>query len=174
MNSGIILKNKTEIIDFIECSPNEPRVTPDFFEKIYEINKIILEDMKNTYKELEQKQSVDSALVELGRDSSTKFVNKIVAEIESEIIEYLSEFPEDREIVRQWDKVKGKLLSMAYTKKRLSALRKIQKQYKDSNDWKKLIEDLERFLSEKSIFVKEPISPFDEKLLKLIVVDLIS
>ena len=174
MNSRMILKNKTEIIDFIECSQNEPRVIPDFFEKIYEINGIILEDIENTYKELEQKQSVDSALVELGRDSSTKFVNKMVREIESEITEYLSEFPEDREIVRQWDKVKGKLLSMAYTKKRLSALRKMRKQYKNSNNWKKLIGDLDRFLSEKSILVKEPIPPFDEKLLKLVVVDLIS
>jgi len=174
VESGAVIKNKTEIIDFIECSPSEGRVIPDFFEKIYEINKSILENIKSTYKELEQKQRVDSALVELDRDSSTKFVNKMIREIELELNEYLSEFPEDREIEKHWEAVKDKLLSIAYTKKRLSELRKIWKRYREVTDWKRLIGDLNSFLSEKSTFAKEPIPPFDEKLLKLVVVDLIS
>ena len=174
VKSGAIITNKTEILDFIECPPNEARAIPDFFKKIYEVNKIILENIKDTYRELEQKQSVDSALVELGRDSSTKFVKKMITEIELQIDEYLSEFPEDRGIEQHWEDVKNKLLSIAYTKKRLQKLRKMRKRYKEVADWKKLIYDLNSFLSEKSAFVREPIQPFEEKMLKLVVVDLIS
>jgi hypothetical protein len=177
VESGAIIKNKTEIINFIECLPNETRVIPDFFEKIYEINKIVLEDIRNTYKELEQRQTVDSPLVELNRDPSAKFVNIMIREIDAEIDDHLSEFPEDRDIEQKWEDIKNKLLSMAYTKRRLSELRKMWKPRKEFNefaDWKKLIDDLNRFLSEKGTFTKEQILPFDEKLLKLVVVDLIS
>lgn len=172
--TGKIIKNKTEIIDFIACPPKEKRVIPDFFEKIFEVNRIILEDIEKSYKELEQRRGVDSPLVEIVRDKSTKFIKTLITEIELQIDEYLSEFPEEKETQEVWEPVKNKLLSFPYTKKRLSALKKLWRQYKTDKDWKELIKGLNDFLYGKGILVKEPIAPFDKKLLKLIVVDLIS
>ena len=123
--SGQLTKNKTEIVDYVACPLHEKRVIPDFFEKIYEINGLILDDIKKSYQNIEQKQAVDTGLVELSRDRNAKFVSKIIKEIETEIDEYLIEFPEDNQIEGFWEPAKNKLVSIAYTKKRLSALRKI-------------------------------------------------
>jgi len=174
VTTGELIKNKTQIIDFIACPPHEKRDIPDFFDRIYEINNLILEDIKKSYKNLEQKLTVDSILVELSRDRSAKFVSKIIREIEQEIDDYLLEFPEEKQIEEFWEPVKNKLISIPYTKKRLSALRKIWRTYKKDQNWKKLIKNLTDFVWEKGVQVKEPIEPFDSNKLKLIVADLIS
>jgi len=62
----------------------------------------------------------------------------------------------------------------AYTKKRLTALRKIWKRYKNDKDWKKLIKNLTDFVWEKGVHIKEQIEPFDINKLKLIVADFVS
>jgi len=174
VSTGNIIKNKTEIIDFIECPSKEKRVIPNFFDKIFEVNRIILEEIEGSYKDLEQKRIVDTSLAEIDRDKSTKIVKTLIREMDLQIDDYLSEFPEEKEIQESWEPIKNKLLSIPYTKKRLSALRKLWRQYKTDKDWKGLIKELNDFLYGKGIFVKEPIPPFDKKLLKLIVVDLIS
>ncbi|PIV68277.1 MAG: hypothetical protein COS08_07025 [Euryarchaeota archaeon CG01_land_8_20_14_3_00_38_12] len=174
VSTGNIIKNKTEIIDFIECPSKEKRVIPNFFDKIFEVNRIILEEIEGSYKDLEQKRIVDTSLAEIDRDKSTKIVKTLIREMDLQIDDYLSEFPEEKEIQGSWEPIKNKLLSIPYTKKRLSALRKLWRQYKTDKDWKGLIKELNDFLYGKGIFVKEPIPPFDKKLLKLIVVDLIS
>ncbi|NVM53144.1 MAG: hypothetical protein HWN66_05535 [Candidatus Helarchaeota archaeon] len=169
-----LLKNKTQIIDFIACPSNEKRFIPNFFDKIYEINSSIIQDIKKSYKEIEQKETVDTTLVELSRDRSTKFVSKIIREIEHEIDDYIIEFPEEKHIEEFWEPVKNKLISIPYTKKRLSDLRKKWRGYKKDKNWKKLIKKLNDFVWEKGIKVKAPIEPFDSNKLKLIVADLIS
>lgn len=174
VTTGELIKNKTQIIDFIACPPHEKRDIPDFFNRIYEINNLILEDIKKSYKNLEQKLTVDSILVELSRDRSAKFVSKIIREIEQEIDDYLLEFPEEKQIEDFWEPVKNKLISIPYTKKRLSALRKIWRTYKKNQNWKRLIKNLTDFVWEKGVQVKEPIEPFDSNKLKLIVANLIS
>jgi len=174
VTTGELIKNKTQIIDFIACPPHEKRDIPDFFDRIYEINDLILEDIKKSYKNLEQKQTVDSILVELSRDRSAKFVSKIIREIEQEIDDYLLEFPEEKQIEEFWEPVKNKLISIPYTKKRLSSLRKIWRTYKKDQNWKRLIKNLTDFVWEKGVHVKEPIDPFDSNKLKLVVADLIS
>ncbi|MEM4707421.1 MAG: hypothetical protein QXL47_02315, partial [Candidatus Anstonellales archaeon] len=60
------------------------------------------------------------------------------------------------------------------TKKRLQHLRKIWREYKKNNDWKKLIKELSDFLIEKGIFKKAIIEPLDKQKLKLIAIDFIS
>ena len=172
--SGQLIKNKTEIIDYISCPHNEKRIIPGFFDKIYSINDTILADIKKSYQNIEQKQTVDSVLVELSKDRNAKFVSNIIKEIENEIDDYLLEFPEDKQVEAFWEPVKAKMMSIPYTKKRLTALRKIWKQYKQEKDWKKLIKDLTDFVWEKGVHVKEKIEPFDISKLKLVVADFVS
>ncbi len=169
-----IINNKMEIINYIECTEKEKRIIPNFFEKVYDINSLIKDEILNSYKEIEQKQTVDTGLSELSRDRSTKFINKIVMGIEQELDKYLDEFPEDRNLEMEWQPVKNRLTSIPFTKKRLRVLRKIHKDYKRDKDWKKIIKLLHEFLKEKGIRKKEALKPFDSSLLKLVVIDFIS
>lgn len=173
--SGEIIKNKTKILGFIACPPDEERVIPDFFEKIYEINKIILEDIERTYKGIEQREGTDKGYAEMATDRSMKFVGSLVREIDILIDEYLFDFPEDREVERNWEETKDKLLRIPLTKKRLSKLRQIWKSYKDKHkDWKRLMNDLGKFVGQKSAHERIPPEAFDKNLLRLVVIDLIS
>jgi hypothetical protein len=174
VNTGSIITNKTEIIDFISCKPNKERVIPNFFEKIYEVNKIIVEDIERAYKEIELSQTQDSKLKELSKSRSTKFVKNMITEIELQIDSYLNEFPNDDSIEKFWEPVKNKLISIPQTKKRLQVLRKIWRQYKKDNNWKNMIKELNNFLMEKSIFKKTIVEPFDKSKLRLITIDFIS
>lgn len=174
VNANTTITNKTEIINFVSCKPNKGRVIPDFFEKIYAVNKTIVEDIERSYKEIELSQTQDSKLKELSKARSTKFVKNMITEIELQIDSYLKEFPHDDSIEKFWDPVKNKLISIPPTKKRLQKLRKIWRQYKKDNEWKKMIKELGDFLMEKGIFKKTVIEPFDRSKLRLITIDFIS
>lgn len=174
VTTGNLITNKTQIIEYISCPPEEKRVIPDFFDKVYEINKIILRDIEKTYKEIELSQTQDSMLKELSINRGTKFINKMFREIELQIDEYLSEFPEDNSIEKIWESIKNKLLSIQYTKARTRELRRYWREYKKDGNWKKLIEKLSTFAIEKGILRREPIAPFDRNKLRLITIDFIS
>ncbi|MEM4215717.1 MAG: C-terminal helicase domain-containing protein, partial [Candidatus Anstonellales archaeon] len=174
VNNGSMLTSKTDILEFISCKQNEERVIPNFFEKVYEVNKIVVEDIKGLYKEIELSYTQDSKLKELSKSRSTKFVKNMINEIDLQIDSYLNEFPHDDSIEKIWEPLKDKLISIPQTKKRLQHLRKIWREYKKNNDWKKLIKELSDFLIEKGIFKKAIIEPFDKQKLKLIAIDFIS
>ncbi len=174
VNTDAIITNKTEIFDFISCKQNETRIIPDFFEKIYGINEIIIEKVERSYKEIELSQTQDSKLKELSKSRSTKFVKNMINEIEWKIDSYLNDFPDDDSIEKFWEPVKNKLISVPPTKKRLQVLRKMWGQYKKDDDWKGLIKELTNFLIEKGIFKKTVIEPFDKSKLQLITIDFIS
>jgi len=169
-----ILKNKTKIVDYIACQHGEPRVIPDFFDLVYEVNKKIVEDIESSYKEMEQVELVDTQLGKIARDRSMKFIKQIIAEIERNIDDYLMEFREEKEIVTKWESTREKLLSMPHTKKRLRLLRKLWREYKQGKDWKALVNRIEKFVSGKTMYKKEPLPPFDKSKLKLVVLDFIS
>lgn len=169
-----IIKNKTEIIDFIVCPPTEKRIIPNFFEKVYDVNATILEDIERTYKEIELSKAQDSTLKELSRSRSSKFIKSMITEIELQIDDYLTEFPEDGSIEKFWEPVKNKLLSIPYTKHRLKELRRFWRLYKKSGDWQGLIKKLSGFVIEKGIHKKIPVEPYDPAKLKLVTVDFIS
>jgi len=171
--AGELIKNKTQIVNFIACPPSEKRVIPDFFNAVYDANKKVLKDIEDEYKNIEASQKTDSPLGQ-NIDRSAKFAKKMVTEIQLQIDEYLSEFPTDKELQNNWEHVRAKMLSVPLTKKRLSQLRKIWKEYQNSNNWKKLLKDLNTFLLEKGIHIKEQIEPFDNKKLKLIAIDFVS
>jgi len=174
LESGKMLTRKTDILDYIKCNVNEPRVIPDFFERVYEANKLVLENIEATYKEIELSQTQDSQLKELNRSKSTKFIKKLIDEIELQINDYLKDYPNDTSIEQKWEPIKAKLISLPQTKKRLQELRKIWREYIKSSDWKTMINKIENFLSEKGIFKKTALEPFDRSKLKLITMDFIS
>ncbi|NWF98579.1 MAG: SWF/SNF helicase family protein [Nitrospirae bacterium] len=168
-------KNKTKILDFIVCPPDEARVIPDFFDKVYEINKEIIKDIEATYKEVEQREAVDPALVELTGDKSKKFVSSIIREMDLGLDEYLLDFPEDKEVEKIWDETREKLLTVSLTKKRLQNLRAAWRNYKNNHkNWKHLVKDLSDFLKGKISIERDEIEPYNPNLLKLIAIDFIS
>jgi hypothetical protein len=174
LKSGTMLTRKTEILDFIKCKPDEIRIIPDFFERVYDANKYVLEDIERMYKEIELSHTQDSQLKELNRSKSTKFIKKMIDEIELQITDYLNEYPNDTSAEQVWEPIKTKLLSLPPTKKRLQELRKIWREYKKNNDWKRMTTELGGFLTEKGIFKKAVVEPFDLSKLKLIAMDFIS
>lgn len=100
-----MIRNKTKILDYIACPPDEARVIPDFFDRVYEVNKEIVKDIEATYKEVEQRESVDPTLGELTSDKSKKFVSSIIIirEMDLRMDEHLFDFPEDKEFEKRWD-----------------------------------------------------------------------
>jgi hypothetical protein len=174
IKSGKMLTRKTEILNFIKCNQDELRLIPDFFERVYDANKLVLEDIVRMYKEIELSNTQDSQLKELNRSNSSKFIKKMIDEIELQITEYLQEYPKDNSAEQVWEPIKTKLISLPQTKKRLQELRKIWRAYVKSGDWKKMITELGEFLTEKGIFRKALVEPFDMSKLKLIAMDFIS
>jgi superfamily II DNA or RNA helicase len=174
VTTGKIIKNKTEIIDFISCPPDEKRVIPNFFNKIYEVNEKIIEDIEGSYKELEQEQRVDTELPKISKERGSKFIQDLIREVNIQLDSYLSEFPEEKSIEELWDKTRAKLLTIPLTKRRLQKLRKIWWMYKKSTNWKKLIEDVNIYLKDTWPKRKIEITPFDRNALKLVVIDFIS
>lgn len=174
LSNGQILKNKTQILEFISCKYDEPRIIPDFFNEIFNINRKIVDEIEKAYKEIQLKETQDTSMVELTRDRSTKFIKQIIDEIEIQIDTYLLDFNEDKKIEQDWTEIKNRLLETPLTKKRLSVLRKIWKKYKTENNWKALIKEIGTFLQDKGTLQKEKLEPFNKKNLRLVVVDLIS
>jgi superfamily II DNA or RNA helicase len=175
LETGEMLKNKTKILDYIACSPNEARVIPDFFDKVYEVNAEVMKDIEATYKEVEQRETVDPSLGELTSDTSKKFVSSIIRELDLRLDDYILDFPEDKEVEKRWEETKERLLAVSLTKKRLQCLRAAWRNYKNGHkDWKKLLKEISDFLEGKLAVDREEIQPYDAKLLKLIAVDFVS
>ena len=173
--TGEMIRNKTRILDYIACPPEESRVIPDFFEKVYEVNAEIVREIEETYKEVEQRETVDPTLGELTSDKSKKFVSSIIREMDLRLDDYLLDFPEDKEVEKRWEEIKEKLLSVSLTKKRLQNLRAVWRDYKNNHKgWKRLLKDLSEFLEGKLHMEREKLPPYNPGLLKLITIDFIS
>lgn len=174
VNTGSLITNKTEIIEFISCKEGEARVIPDFFEKVYDVNEEIIEDIERTYKEAELSQMQDSKLKELSKSGSTKFIKDMITEVELKIDSHLREYPGDDSIEKFWEPVKDKLVSTPQTKRRLHDLRKIWRQYKKDGDWRGLVKKLDNLLIDKGVFRKSVIEHYDRSKLKLVTIDFVS
>ncbi|MBE0427607.1 MAG: DEAD/DEAH box helicase family protein [Nitrospirae bacterium] len=173
--SGEMIRNKTKILEYISCPPEETRVIPDFFDKVYEANAEIVREIEETYREVEQRETVDPTLGELTSDRSKKFVSDIIREIDLVIDEYLLDFTEDKEVEKRWEEIKERLLSVSLTKKRLQNLRIIWRNYKNNHrSWKRLLKDISDFLEGKLYMEKEKLPPYNPEMLRLITVDFVS
>jgi len=175
-STGEMLRNKTMILNYIACPPDETRVIPDFFDKVYEVNEIIVKDIEATYKEIEQRQKVDPAFGELNKDKSKQFVTSIIREIELRLNDYLLDFPEDKDVEKLWEKTMEKLLCVSLTKKRLQTLRAVWRNYKNGHkNWKKLLKEVSGFLEDKlAVDSSEEIKPYEPGLLQLITIDFVT
>lgn len=174
--SGALIRNKSEILKFIACPPDEKRVIPDFFEEVFRINKIIIQEIERTYKEHEL---IERELVSQPVDSgapSEKFVRKMIEELDYLIEQYLFEFPEDREVVDFWERTRAQLVQIRLTKKRMTRLRRVWRKYKNEHqNWKRLITSLNNFLTDKKTKENEEfLEPYHATRLQLITIDLIS
>ena len=167
--------NKTKILDYISCLPEERRVIPVFFERVYDINREIIRDVEESYKEVEQQETVDSAFIELNRDRSKKFIATIIREMELRMDEYLLDFPEDKEIEKRWEEIKSRLLTISLTKKRIRSLRSLWNHYRNNHkNWKRLSTEISEYLEGKESVEREDIPPYDSRLLKLVTIDFVS
>ncbi len=175
LEEEIMLKNKTEILDFIICQEKEGRVIPDFFQKVYEINKIIVEDLENTYKQLEQKEQ-DAPTKIFARDRRSRFINFLIHDVEFELDNYLMEFPEDKEVQKLWEVTLEKLREFHQTPQRLKKIRRIWRNYGQHKNWKKMVTDLHGYIKKLSYFKddEDALEPFDINKLKLVCLDFIS
>ncbi len=147
---------------------------PDFFKAVYETDKKVIADLQASYKKMEQVHGVDTSLVEYSKEQSTKFVKDLLREIELQLEEYLEEFPAERSMEARWEVIRNKILGIPLTKRRLRDLRRIWKRYKNKEDWKRLIDELDQFLAQKGLQEREPIEPFDPDKLKLVAIDFVS
>lgn len=167
--------NKTKILDYLSCPPEERRVIPDFFDRVYDVNREIVKDIEETYKWGEQRETVDSAFAEMNLDKSKKIVSTIIREMELKMDEYLLDFPEDKEVEARWEEIRGRLLTISLTKKRIRSLRRVWRDYRDNHkSWKRLLKDISEFLEGKQSIEKEEIPPYEPQLLKLLAIDFVS
>ena len=175
LNEDRIVKNKTEILDFIICTETEGRVIPDFFQKVYEINKLVVEDLADTYKQLEQKEQ-DAPTRAFSKDRRSRFINSLIHDVEFELDNYLMEFPEDKEVQKLWEITLEKLREFHQTPQRLRKIRRIWRNYGQHKNWKKLVKDLHDYIKGLSYFEddEDALEPFDINELKLICLDFIS
>lgn len=169
------MKNKTQILDFIICKETEGRVIPNFFQKVYEINKLVVEDLENTYKQLEQKEQ-DAPTRIFARDRRSRFINSLIHEVEIELDNYLMEFPDDKEVEKLWERTLEKLREFRQTPQRLRKIRRIWKNYGQHKNWKKMVVELHNYIEglPYSKDDKDMLEPFDINKLKLVCLDFIS
>ncbi len=170
-----LLKFKSQILNYIACPPDEHRVIPDFFERVYEINRRILDDIESVYKELEQKGSSDILINTYTIDTGRKLIRKITREIDLQLDEYLLDFPEDKNIEQKWETIREKLAQIPLSKRRVKELRKLWKNYEENHkNWKLLISGISEFTEGKIVARTEELEKFDPANLKLVAVDFIS
>ncbi len=169
-----LISNRSEIIDFIACPPDEKRIISEGFEKIYEINQLIVDRITADYQEIYGRKTQDTQLKVFDKSGATKFIRDMLHEIEYQIEGYMDNYPDDSSILELWEPIRKKLLKIAPTKKRLQILRKLWGDYKQNKDWKSLIELLGEFCIDKKTLRNEFMENFDIDKLRLVTVDFIS
>ena len=112
------IKNKTKILDFIACQEKERRIIPNFFDEVYQKNKLVIQDIESTHKTLEL-QEQDAPTIDFSKDRRSSFINRMIHEVEIELDDYLLEFPEDDEIRDKWDNTLERVRALHLTPKRL-------------------------------------------------------
>jgi len=159
--------NKTEILDFIACKQAELRVIPedvDVYEAYKEVKSRIAELFNETRFEVEMRTP---------SGKKEKFLIDMRDELEHIKTEVL--FEEDQKERVRIEEIITKINEVNFTKKRLQYLRRAWNGYKKTNqNWRKLIAEVNQFLSDKVETPTEIIEEFNEKRLKLICVDYIS
>jgi len=159
------ITNKTEILNFISCKPEEPRLIPEDLD-VFEIHKKVKQEINKFFSE-----GLIATHLRTAHGRMEKFLADMVSELELIKDDYLDE----NDPLRQ--SISSMILSLnniALTKKRMQSLRRIWKNYKTSKNWNIMVSELGKFVGEKPLNEEQESVEFDEKKLKLICVDFIS
>ena len=161
------LTNKTEILDFISCKKETPRIIPEDLD-IFEIHNKVRDEIKKAFSE-----NLIATYVRPQQGKMEKTLRDMREELDYIIREYIEE--EDPR-VSKIENIINSLNNITLTRKRKSELRRIWKNYKDSKNWHILIEELYDFFKDKPINNEreEETIKFEEEKLKLICADFIS
>jgi len=162
------IKLKSEILSYISCSPEELRVIPNFFDKVYEVDQKVREDIEAIYRraELEAKRLIPS---ELPRE--VKRIKDILA---IEVDEYLKQFPADEALSEEWEEMRKKLFTIRWTKQRVRILRRFLREYKRTNKFQRLFSEVRKFVFSLPASKEELTIRFNPEKLRLIAIDFIS
>lgn len=159
------ITNKTEILQFISCKENEPRVQPSDLD-VFEIHRKVREEIKNFFSEGSIATQIRTAH---GR------VEKTLTDMRDELDFIKENYLEVGDPLRERIiTIICNLNNIALTKLRMRNLRRIWKNYKQSKNWHVLVAELDKFLKEKPLNEEREAVEFDERKLKLICVDFIS
>lgn len=158
--------NKTEILDFVACKTNEPRVIHDDID-VYQIYGKVINRIAEVF---------GDARFETEMKTPAGKKQKFLIDMRDELEHIKSEilFEEDKKIKEDIDEIIIKINEVNFTKQRLRFLRRSWTGYKKTQSWRKLISELHQFLSDKVETPTEVIEEFNPKKLKLICVDYIS
>ena len=161
------LTNKTEILDFISCKKETPRIIPEDLD-IFEIHNKVRDEIKKAFSE-----NLIATYVRPQQGKMEKTLRDMREELDYIIREYIE--GEDPR-VSTIENIINSLNNITLTRKRKSELRRIWKNYKDSKNWHILIEELYDFFKDKPINNEreEETIKFEEEKLKLICADFIS
>lgn len=164
-NNDQFITNKTEILNFISCKENEPRVIPSDLD-VFEIHGKVREEIKRIFSE-----GLIATQIRTAHGRMEKTLRDMRDELDYIRENYIDAEDPKSEVINS---IIARLNNISFTKLRMRTLRRVWKHYKKSRNWHILISELERFLEEKPISEEyEPIK-FDEKRLKLICVDFIA
>lgn len=162
-NSSIT--NKTEILNFISCKENEPRIIPEDLD-VFEIHSKVREEIKRVFSE---------GLIAIQIRTAHGRMEKTLRDMRDELDFIRGNYLEDSDpTIEVISNITANLNNVALTKLRMRALRRIWKDYKESGNWHILVSELENFLKEKPVNENQETVKFDERKLKLICVDFIS
>ena len=159
------ITNKTEILNFISCKEDEPRVVPEDLD-VFEIHHKVREEIKKFFSE---------ALIATHVRTVHGRMEKTLRDLRDELDFIKENYLEENDPLRERiTGMIGNLHSIALTKQRMRILRRIWKNYKHSKNWYILVTELGGFLKEKPLNEEQEAVEFDERKLKLICVDFIS
>ncbi|MGH7802161.1 MAG: helicase-related protein [Thermodesulfobacteriota bacterium] len=159
------ITNKTEILNFISCKPEEQRVIQKDID-IFEIHKKVREEVKRFFSE---------GLVATHIRTAHGRMEKSLADMRDELDLIKEDYLDNQDPLREKiSTLITNLNSIALTKRRMQNIRRIWRDYKNSKSWHVLVSELDKFLKEKPINEEQEPVEFDERKVKLICVDFIS
>lgn len=159
------ITNKTEILNFISCKPEEQRVIQKDMD-IFEIHKKVREEVKRFFSE---------GLVATHIRTAHGRMEKSLANMRDELDLIKGDYLDNQDPLRvKISAIIASLNNIALTKKRMQTIRRIWRDYKNSKSWHVLVSELDKFLKEKPINEEQEPVEFDERKVKLICVDFIS
>ena len=159
------ITNKTEILNFISCKPEEQRVIQKDID-VFEIHKKVREEVKRFFSE---------GLVATHIRTAHGRMEKSLADMRDELDLIKEDYLDNQDPLREKiSTLITNLNNVALTKKRMQTIRRIWRDYKNSKNWHVLVSELDKFLKEKPINEEQDQVEFEERKLKLICVDFIS